>query len=439
VTPYSGPFSTEFSKRFQQARYLLRADVGSEATVTFINPKGSAKTVTLKAIVESDSFSYTSIYRGSDPNALPVEFRLLDSGVGYIKINSNYDDLNLIVRLFQRALKTFETNRVPGVIIDMRQNSGGSPLGLAGFLTDQEIPLGQLEYYSDKTGKFEPEGPREKFLPNQEQYSFPQMALLVGQACASACEIEAYGFSQVPGMIVVGEYPSAGVEAEVGRGQFLLPEGMAFQAPTGRFTLPDGSIFLEGVGVQPTLKVPITAENVLSEEDVVLKTAEKAVLEPAGSGVTPSGPPKIASPEEAQVKIATSTQLEELAREQYSSTELSTMDRTFTYTVALDKSEDLAWAWGWCASSNEILQENFEHIDLKLTLDGEEVALEDLVSFDGENGGQFCRFYFTVLSDWPAGQHRLQALVTFDAPINDGSTDYPAGSQTFQYDVYIKP
>jgi len=187
------------------------------------------------------------------------------------------------------------------------------------------------------------------------------------------------------------------------------------------------------------LKVPITAENVLSEEDVVLKTAEKAVLEPAGSGVTPSGPPKIASPEEAQVKIATSTQLEELAREQYSSTELSTMDRTFTYTVALDKSEDLAWAWGWCASSNEILQENFEHIDLKLTLDGEEVALEDLVSFDGENGGQFCRFYFTVLSDWPAGQHRLQALVTFDAPINDGSTDYPAGSQTFQYDVYIKP
>ncbi len=53
------------------------------------------------------------------------------------------------------------------------------------------------------------------------------MAVLVGQACASACEIEAYGFSQVPGMMVFGETPSAGVEAEVGRGQFSLPEGIS--------------------------------------------------------------------------------------------------------------------------------------------------------------------------------------------------------------------
>ena len=59
------------------------------------------------------------------------------------------------------------------------------------------------------------------------------MAVLVGQACASACEIEAYGFSQVPGMMVFGETPSAGVEAEVGRGQFSLPEGLSLQAPTG--------------------------------------------------------------------------------------------------------------------------------------------------------------------------------------------------------------
>ena len=81
--------------------------------------------------------------------------------------------------------------------------------------------------------------------------------LLVGPGCASACELEAYGFSKIPGTIVVGEHPTLGTEAEVARGQFNLPEGLNLQVPTGRFTLPDGSLFLEGQGVQPTVRIPI--------------------------------------------------------------------------------------------------------------------------------------------------------------------------------------
>ncbi len=270
VNPLSAPHSTEFSLRYQQARYLLRAPEGTKASITFTNPGGSAETVELKAVAERQSFSYTSTFRGYDSNALPVEHIVLSSAIGYVKINSNYDDLNLIIRLFQRALQTFTYNQLDTIIIDMRQNSGGAPLGLSGFLTDQEIILGQLEYYSDKTGQFEPEGLPDKVFPNVEQYSFNKMYLMVDQACASACEIEAYGFSKVPGMVVVGQYPSAGIEAEVARGQFLLPEGMSLQVPTGRFKLPDGSLFLEGKGVEPTVRIPITEEFVLSDEDAVL-------------------------------------------------------------------------------------------------------------------------------------------------------------------------
>ena len=37
---------------------------------------------------------------------------------------------------------------------------------------------------------------------------------------------------------------------------------------------PDGSLFLEGQGVQPTVRVPIDEQSVLSSDDVVLKAAE---------------------------------------------------------------------------------------------------------------------------------------------------------------------
>lgn len=279
VKPITAPHSTNFSLRYEQVRFLTRAPIGTQATVTFANPGEKPQTVELEAISERDTLSVTSSFQGFDPNALPVEHFVIPADLGYVKINSNYDDLNLIIRLFERALKTFEANEVEAIIIDLRQNSGGAPLGLAGFLTDQEIVLGQLEYYSEKTGKFEPEGLPDKITPSENQFRFDRMILLVDQACASACELEAYGFSQVPGMTVVGQYPTAGVEAEVARGQFELPEGMSLQVPTGRFVLPDGSIFLEGQGVVPDERIPITRDFVLMSGDPVLSYAVQLARE----------------------------------------------------------------------------------------------------------------------------------------------------------------
>ncbi|MBV6396128.1 MAG: hypothetical protein HFACDABA_01716 [Anaerolineales bacterium] len=270
---WSAPFSMERSARYQKSRYLTRAPLGSSAKVVFVNPGGSPQTATIQAIAERESFAVTSFFLGFDLSALPVEYQILDSNIGYVKINSNFDDLNLIVRVFERALKKFKEANVRGVIIDMRQNSGGAPLGLAGFLTDQEIELGQLQYFSEASGQFEDEGKPQTIRPNENQYRFPALALLVGPACASACELEAYAFSQAPGMIVVGQYPSAGVEAEVARGQFLMPEGFSLQIPTGRFVLPDGSIFLEGQGVPLTVRVPVDEVTARSSEDVILNTA----------------------------------------------------------------------------------------------------------------------------------------------------------------------
>ena len=157
VVSVIGPYSTDFGKRWDQVRFLFRAQkLGDEIDLVYQTASGSEETANLIATNETDSFFANSPYKFYNPVALPVEFQLLDSNIGYIRMNSNYDDLNLALRLFERALKAFEANEVAGVIVDLRENSGGTNLGVAGFFTDQEIPMGQLEYYSEKTDQFEP-------------------------------------------------------------------------------------------------------------------------------------------------------------------------------------------------------------------------------------------------------------------------------------------
>jgi C-terminal processing protease CtpA/Prc len=277
---FFGLQSSDVGILYSKALVLTRTKPGEQAEVSFKNPGGQEQSARLKAIPEVDNLLKEL---GYDQAAalLPVELQTLsvdDKTIGYIKINSNYDDLNLIIRLFERGLKEFQEQKVSGIIIDLRSNGGGANLGLAGFLTDQEITLGQLAYYNSNSGKFEPEGEPDKVTANENQYHFDKMALLVGLNCASACELEAYGFSQVPGMLVIGQYPTGGIEAEVSRGQIKMPAEIEMQFPTGREVLPDGSLFLEGQGVQPTIRVPVDEATVLSSEDVVLKAAEDAVL-----------------------------------------------------------------------------------------------------------------------------------------------------------------
>jgi C-terminal processing protease CtpA/Prc len=443
--------SSDFAIQYQQARYLLSTAPGTQAKVTFTDPGGQSQTATLTAVAERNSFARTSLYYGvnTDP-LLPVDYKIIDQGasqIGYIIINSNDDDLNLIVRLFQRALQQFQDRKVNGLIIDMRYNSGGAPLGLEGFLNTKDVVLGQLEYYSTSAQKFQPEGVPQKFTANVEQYHFDKMALLVGPACFSACELDAYGFSQVPGMMVVGQYPSAGAEAEVSRGQFILPESMSLQIPFGRFVLPDGSLFLEGQGVKPTIKVPIDTSTAVSTDDVVLKAVINAVLgastsiqpTPAGPVQAASGAPKIADQSTAKAAFQASAPfLENKATEKYQASDFANPGK-LTYTVSLSSSDQVVWDNGWCATTSTILAANLKSIQLKFTLDGKDVPLSDFVVDDSAQGGQQCHAYYTALSNWPVGQHHLTSTLTMTSKINDGTSDYVPGDYVLDYTVNVQP
>ncbi len=447
VIPWSMPFSTQSAKQYQQYRYLLRTEIGTKVEVTFVNPGSSIpKTVSLTSIPERETFAATSVFVGYDFNALPVEYKILPSGYGYIKINSLSEDINLIIRLWEWALERMVNLDVPAIIIDLRQNSGGSPLGtlFAGYFVEERLDVNRSYYYSEVTGDFETFGPPNYTEPDDDIYYDGQLAVLVGPACASACENVAYVLSLLEQTRVFGFYPSSGMYGEVARGQYVLPGDFSFQIPTGLSRDMEGNIMIEGTGVVPDVKVPLTVETALDQftegEDVVLNFTIENLNKPIGAGIEPEHPPTVGSVAESQAALQAETSwLDDLAQETYNEDELSLAGRVYTYTVPLYNGEDVIWAYAWCTADEESFIDNWSKIIVEFAINGEEIQLNDFAVLEGEFSGNHCRLYYAVLQDWSVGEHIISTKVTFTGPVNDGivSKDFPTGTHVYEYHVYV--
>jgi C-terminal processing protease CtpA/Prc len=447
VVPWSMPFSTEEAKRIQQYRYLLRTIPGTQVEVTFKNPgAGSSETTTLSAVPESESFSATSVYAGYDFNALPVEYRFLPEGVGYIKINSLSEDINLIIRLWEWAIARMIDMDVPAIVIDLRQNSGGSPLGtlFASYFTDERIDISRSYYFSEKTGQFETYGPPSYTEPDDELNYNGQLGILVGPACASACEDVAYVLSQLDQTRVFGFYASSGMFGEVARGQYSLPGGYGFQAPTGMSQDMQGQIIIEGTGVLPDVRVPLNLDTVeaqyLDNRDVVLEYTLEVISQPLSAGIAPESPPKMGTVAQAQTALEAETPfLEDLALETYQEDQLSQAGMVYTYTIPLNTSQDLMWVYAWCTADQDSFDDNWSKIQLDFSINGQSVSQDDFALLEGEFNDNMCRVYYTVVSEFTVGEHILRTDITFTDSLNDGisAEDYPAGTHSYEYHVII--
>lgn len=445
--PWSSPFSNPVMKRLQQLRYVLRFPMEkSQLEVRFKNPGGDELTKELKVVEERDSFNFSSFRVGASPTALPVEYELLDSGFGLIRINSFLDNDVLSIQIWERAIRFFNDNRVPGIILDMRSNSGGSGWlanQMAAYFFEKETIVGNTARYNKATDSFYMDPGNESIMippPVDLQYSEP-VAVLVGPGCISACEFFSYAMTIDERAVVVGQYPSEGAGGSVE--QFLMPENLSVQLTIGRAVDAQGDIHLEGKGVVPTVKVPVTAEILKKQadgEDVVLDAAITALRtgNPRGAGVTPSGNPKVAAKNEAEQALRSGTAfLEDKARERPAA-DVFAKPGTVSYTIPLSSSESLIWAYIWCASDADTLAKNFESISLKFMLNQEDITSQ-MNSIDLPANAQQCRVVFTMLRDWPGGEHHLTTTATFSQQINDGSADYPAGDYILDYAVFIKP
>jgi hypothetical protein len=146
--------------------------------------------------------------------------------------------------------------------------------------------------------------------------------------------------------------------------------------------------------------------------------------------------PRVASPLESEAALASGVPwLVELAEEYYDET--SQAGETYRYSISLERSRDLMWVYGWCTITEEALQDNWDHIFLTFTLNGEDVPLSRFAMLEIGAEGDLCRLYYALVTDWPRGEHLLVTEVTFDEELYDGTDFFPEGTHYYQYSVTV--
>ena len=283
VVPWSSPFSSPIVRKLQQLRYLLRSQVGSNVTVTYRNPgAATSQTVNLTSVAETQSFSFSSLAKGGATTGyeLPIAYQLLDSGYVYVEIYSFADNSRLSIEEWERLMKDLNDNHAKGLIIDMRHNNGGSGWladQMAAYFFSEKLDLGNTETY-DKSRKafyLDPEAETYFYPPDKQFQYLGKVAVLVGPNCSSACEFFSRDMTLQNRAQIVGQYPTGGLGGSIEA--VLLPQNVYFQFPNGRNLDKNGNIIIEGVGVQPTVKVPVDETTLFASGDPVLDAAVKAL------------------------------------------------------------------------------------------------------------------------------------------------------------------
>ncbi len=272
-----GAHSTEHTARLYQVAFALRFPAGEDVSITFQNPGEAAPTTAdVEAVQETDSL-FAMLGEGqAQPFNLPVEYQMLPEGYAYVKIYSFFDNKVLTVDLWERLMQTLNEQNVPGLIIDMRNNGGGWGFiadQMAAYFFDERLVLGNSGRYDESLSDFyfDPEDESEFIPPAPELRYHGDIAVLISPDCASACEFFAYDMTIQDRATIIGHYPTAGLGGGVE--DIAMPDDVAVRFTISRAVDANENIHIEGIGVQPDVRVPVTEETIFGPGDALLQAA----------------------------------------------------------------------------------------------------------------------------------------------------------------------
>ena len=194
-----------------------------------------------------------------------VEYGMLEDRIGEIII---YSFNSLTPEQFNAALSNLQKKDIKALVIDLRDNSGGSYKAAADIL-DTLVGSGRLMIVTDKKGE-----QTAKYMSDNNSVDLIY-SVLVDADTKGAAELFASALCDFTDCDVVGE-TTAG-QREVLE-DFVLSDGSAIRISTGTWSTPKGGILLENGGVQPNFQTKLTSyqkENMrlLSKEEEPFKTA----------------------------------------------------------------------------------------------------------------------------------------------------------------------
>ncbi len=195
---------------------------------------------------------------------------LLPEGIGYIKIMLFDSDVS---SFFNNHLEMLLMQGIKGLIIDVRDNPGGSYLEVVS-IADRLLPQTLIVYTEDKNGK------REEKRSLTGELDLP-IVILINENSASASEILAGSLSDNKKALLIGKKTfGKGLVQEIEP----LEDGSGLKVTTARYYTPSG-VTIDQVGIQPDIEVSLSPKyigypisQVPREEDLQLNAALERLL-----------------------------------------------------------------------------------------------------------------------------------------------------------------
>ncbi len=183
--------------------------------------------------------------------SLTVDSKMLDNSIGYIQINE-FDDVTS--SQFIKAFDELKREEMQGLIIDLRDNPGGS-VKTCVEIADELLPEGMIVYTEEK------DGTRDEYTSSGENYYDGPLVLLVNGNSASAAEIltgavKDYGIGTILGTTTYGK----------GIVQRILPlgDGTGVKLTIANYFTPNGEN-IHGVGIEPDEVLELDVDAYLDE------------------------------------------------------------------------------------------------------------------------------------------------------------------------------
>lgn len=208
---------------------------------------------------------------------------IINGNVGYLKI-SEFNDSS--VEQFNAALTSLTKQGVAGLVIDLRNNSGGSIEAMASML-DTLLPAGNLVTIQDRSGKTTVE-----YTSRANEIALP-ISVIANETTFGAAEIFAADVKEFKkGQVIGGTTAGYGTKDEV----VPLSDGSAVKLSVAYYLTPSGSVF-NRAGVPADISASLTDEQktllsrnqLAQKDDAQLQAAVSALLQQGAAVAEPPG------------------------------------------------------------------------------------------------------------------------------------------------------